>query len=345
MGIKQLSKLIKEKCAKAIICRKFGYYDSSKIAIDASLSIYQFLIAVRSDGSVLGFGDTTTSHLIGMFYRTIRIVESGITPVYVFDGKAPAMKTEELKKRLEKRQKAEKLHEIAKELEDKKEMEKQDKRTTKVTETHVAECQKLLKLMGIPFVTAVSESEAFCSFLCKKGYVDGVATEDMDALCFGTPILLRNMNAAKSKKLDIDEYNLKMVLKELDLSMDQFIDLCILMGCDYCDTIKGIGYKRAFDLIKKYGSIDEILKNETLEMPENFDYCNARRIFNELSEMGDPGNFFIDYDSIDQAGLVDYLCKEKGFDETRVLKGVEKVMKTQKRGNQTKISDFFTKKK
>lgn len=101
-----------------------------KIAIDASMCIYQFLIAVRQDGNVLQNedGETTRyihcktdtlttvkmlllvkriepklpfvlhiSHLMGMFYRTIRMLEHGIKPVYVFDGKPPQLKSSEVR--------------------------------------------------------------------------------------------------------------------------------------------------------------------------------------------------------------------------------------------------------
>ena len=58
------------------------------------MSIYQFLIAVRQkDGELLtNESGETTSHLMGFFYRTIRIVENGIKPAYVFDGKPPELK-------------------------------------------------------------------------------------------------------------------------------------------------------------------------------------------------------------------------------------------------------------
>ncbi|KAM0681806.1 Elongation of fatty acids protein 2 [Glugoides intestinalis] len=344
MGIKQLSKLIKEKCKKAIITRKSQYYSSSKIAIDASLALYQFLIAVRSGGSTLGYGDSTTSHLVGIFYRTIKMVENGIVPVYVFDGKAPAMKAIELQKRSERRQKAEKEMESAKLDNDQEEAEKHKKRTVKVEETHVNDSKKLLKLMGIPFVDAASESEAYCAFLCKQGAVKAVATEDMDALCFGTPILLRNMNASQAKKLDIDEYRLEFVLKELELTMDSFIDMCILMGCDYCDTIKGIGYKRAYELIKNHGTIEKIIEFERLEVGENFDFQSARNIFKELSSVGESESFEIMYDEIDKEGLIEFLVGEKGFDEQRVINGIEKIIKARKTGNQTRLDCFFNKK-
>ena len=49
---------------------------------------FQFLIAVRTEGAQLTSADgETTSHIMGTFYRTIRMVDNGIKPVYVFDGK------------------------------------------------------------------------------------------------------------------------------------------------------------------------------------------------------------------------------------------------------------------
>ena len=95
----------------------------------------------------------------------------------------------------------------------------------------------------------------------KKGIVYAVATEDMDALTFGAGIMLRNLNSRESKKLPIVEINLQAALSELELTMSQFIDLCILMGCDYCDTIGGVGPKRALSLIKEHGSIEKIIEN------------------------------------------------------------------------------------
>lgn len=343
MGIKQLAKLIKEKAGRAIVPRKFQYYSSSKIAIDASLSIYQFLISIRSDGANLGFGDSTTSHLSGIFYRTIRLVEAGIVPVYVFDGPAPAKKVHELKKRLERREKASRQLEEATLLGDKENMERHEKRKVKVEQGHIDDCKKLLTLMGIPHVTAVSEAEAYCAFLCREGCVQGVATEDMDALCFGAPLLLRNMNAAQSKKLDIDEYSLQTVLSGLGLSMDAFVDLCILMGCDYCETLKGVGPKRAYDYIKKYGTIENTLENEKLELPEAFEFKEARAIFNELSTIGEPQEFKIEYDNLSKAELLKYMVDEKGFDPVRIENGIDKIIGAKNRKNQLKLEAFFAK--
>ena len=104
MGIKGLAKVIADQAPLALKENEIKAYFGRKIAIDASMSIYQFLIAVRQNGQVLATeSGETTSHLMGMFYRTIRMVENGIKPVFVFDGKPPEMKSGELEKRTERR--------------------------------------------------------------------------------------------------------------------------------------------------------------------------------------------------------------------------------------------------
>lgn len=163
------------------------YFVCRKVAIDASMSLYQFLIAVRQDGGAQLTNESgeTTSHLMGMFYRTIRMVDNGIKPVYVFDGKPPQMKAGELEKRKEKRDEAQAALDKAKEEGNMEEVDKQNRRLVKVTKEHVADVKVLLKHMGIPYVEAPCEAEAQCAELVKAGKVYAAGTEDMDALTFG----------------------------------------------------------------------------------------------------------------------------------------------------------------
>lgn len=97
MGIHGLTKVIADHSPKALKENSISQYFGRKIAIDASMSIYQFMIAVRSEGNMLTNSEgQSTSHLMGMFYRTIRMVENGIKPLYVFDGKPPNLKSGEV---------------------------------------------------------------------------------------------------------------------------------------------------------------------------------------------------------------------------------------------------------
>ena len=117
--------------------------------------------------------------------------------------------------------------------------------------------------MGVPVFDAPCEAEAQCAELAKAGKVFATATEDMDALTFRTPKLLRKMTFAatgKGQKQTVVEIDLERVLQGLRLSHEEFVDLCILCGCDYCSSIKGIGPKTALKLIREHKSIENIVK-------------------------------------------------------------------------------------
>ena len=106
MGIKGLNAIISEHVPSAVRKSDIKAFFGRKVAIDASMSLYQFLIAVRQqDGAQLSTeSGETTSHLMGMFYRTLRMIDNGIKPCYVFDGKPPILKAHELGKRADKRE-------------------------------------------------------------------------------------------------------------------------------------------------------------------------------------------------------------------------------------------------
>ena len=112
MGINGLMKLLSEECPGAIKEQEMENYTGRKVAIDASMAMYQFLIAVRTTGGqqqamLVNEAGEVTSHIQGMFNRTIKMMSTGIRPVYVFDGKPPQMKGGELAKRMAARAKAE----------------------------------------------------------------------------------------------------------------------------------------------------------------------------------------------------------------------------------------------
>ena len=93
------------------------------------------------------------------------------------------------------------------------------------------------------------------------------------------------------------------------------MDLCILLGCDYVDKIRGIGPKKAIELVRKHGSIEEILKHlDTTKYPppENWMFSEARRLFN-TPDVTPAAEVELKWDKPDEEGLVAYMCGEKGF--------------------------------
>ncbi|SRR6266404_2962583 len=83
----------------------------------------------------------------------------------------------------------------------------------------------------------------------------------MDTLTFNTPILYRHLTFSEAKKEPINEINLKIALEGLQMDMSQFIDLCILLGCDYLEPIKGIGPKSALKLVREFGGLAGVLEH------------------------------------------------------------------------------------
>jgi len=232
-----------------------------------------------------------TSHIQGMFNRTIRIMSGGVRPVYVFDGKPPQMKGGELAKRLARRAKAESDLAVAKQAEDVEDINKFSSRLVKVTRQHNEDCKELLRLMGVPVINAPCEAEAQCAELARKGKVYATATEDMDALTFRTPKLVRKLTFSQMKgkeKQMIMEIDFQLMLTGLDLTYEMFVDLCILCGCDYCSTIKGIGPKTALKLIKQYKTIEEVVKNLDKDKYEVPDDWLPQRILKKSLEEPEP---------------------------------------------------------
>ncbi|PIN08205.1 5'-3' exonuclease [Handroanthus impetiginosus] len=346
MGIKGLTKLLADNAPKAMKEQKFESYFGRKIAIDASMSIYQFLIVVGRTGNetLTNEAGEVTSHLQGMFTRTIRLLEAGIKPVYVFDGQPPDLKKQELAKRFSKRADATEDLSDALETGNKEDIEKFSKRTVKVTKQHNEDCKKLLRLMGVPVIEAPSEAEAQCAALCKADKVYAVASEDMDSLTFGAPRFLRHLMDPSSKKIPVMEFEISKVLEELNLTMDQFIDLCILSGCDYCDSIRGIGGMTALKLIRQHGSIENILENinkERYQIPDDWPYQEARRLFKEPSVCTDDDQLELKWTPPDDGGLISFLVNENGFNSDRVTKAIEKIKAAKNKSTQGRLESFF----
>ncbi|KAL7527682.1 hypothetical protein ACHAWF_007160 [Thalassiosira exigua] len=286
MGIKGLAKLLSDESPDSIRDVPLSSLHGRKIAVDASMAIYQFLIAVRSGGpnaaaTMLTNADgETTSHVQGIFNRTIRFIAEGIRPVYVFDGKPPQFKSGELLKRREKREKAEVALKAAEEKGDVDEQDKQSKRLVRAGKKENEDCIRLLGLMGVPVIRAPCEAEAQAAALARAGKVYATATEDMDALTFRTPIQVRKMTFANASKADVQQISYDKAVAGLGLTHDQFVDLCILLGCDYCDTIRGIGPKTALKLIREHGDIETILKHVNREkyvVPDGYEPAEAKK--------------------------------------------------------------------
>ncbi|XP_022864590.1 flap endonuclease 1 isoform X1 [Olea europaea var. sylvestris] len=166
----------------------------------------------------------------------------------------------------------------------------------------------------------------------------------MDSLTFGAPRFLRHLMDPSSKKIPVMEFEVSKVLEELNLTMDQFIDLCILSGCDYCDSIRGIGGQTALKLIRQHGSIEHILENinkERYQIPEDWPYQEARRLFKEPSVHSTDEQLELKWTAPDEEGLISFLVNENGFNSDRITKAIEKIKAAKNKSSQGRLESFF----
>jgi flap endonuclease-1 len=221
--------------------------------------------------------------------------------------------------------------------------------TIKIDKKMIEDAKKLIQLLGIPVIEAPSEAEATCSIMAKDKVCYCACTEDMDTLCFGCPILIRDLSNKDDNVIQID---LDLVLKGLNLNMDEFIDLCILCGCDYCSRIEGIGAINAYKLIKEHKNIEGVLKyaekynkdsshkKKMIYNLETFNYEVARKLFKE-PDVVDTKNIKLEFKKPDFNGLKEFLVKEKNFSESRIDNAIKRLDVAKSKASQSRLDSFF----
>lgn len=318
------------------------------VAIDAMNSLYQFLAIIRQrDGQPLRDSrGRVTSHLSGLFYRTTNLVELGIRSVYVFDGEPPKLKRRTVRERIELRAEAAKEWEAALEAGDVEGARKFAQRAGRLTDEMIAGSKKLLDGMGVPWVQAPSEGEAQAAHLVQRGDAWAAGSQDFDSLLFGAPLLVRNLAITGRRKLPgKDAYvevspelmQLETALKELGITREQLVDIGILVGTDYNEGIKGIGPKKALDLVKKHGSMENILRTELAEKFE-VDPLEVREIFLKPNVID---KYKVRWGEPDQEKIKKFLCGEHDFSDARVQGAIDRLLKGKGEREQIKLEQWF----
>lgn len=321
----------------------FSRFKSMTIAVDASLITHQTVIAMRSTGKDLkNSRGELTSHLHGLFYKILIFAQNQMVPIFVFDGKAPKIKNKTITKRRQQKEEAEKILEQLTDSED-EEYIKNFKQTFRPSKENMKEAQIMLDLMGIPYIVAPEEADVVCSWLTSrsnsngKKYAKGVCSDDSDMLAFGASYLFKDMLKFMSKNKPVTVINLKRTLEGLKLSYEQFTDLCVLLGCDYCETIKNIGPKSAYKLLTKYGSLEDVVKVLRESKPDSVDaesigcMTEARNYFrNALAQLDNSKDFTITDNQLylrqyQYEELMDFMCVKHGFDAEKIQKGVDRL--------------------
>lgn len=203
----------------------------------------------------------------------LNILQSGVYPVFVFDGPSPQDKQGEKAKRIETKIKskntyqqmlsdARSSHDVLDSRVDLTVLRKECIKAYSIPHEEYEYAMYFLQSLGFNVFKPNCEAEKFCSMLCIEGLVSGVYSSDTDNLAYGCPLWISDIDIG----IIGEDYCTKMtyiqyenMLQHLAITKETFTDLCIMHGCDYNERIKGIGPVKACNLILECGNIDNMV--------------------------------------------------------------------------------------
>ena len=326
------------------------------VGIDAYVMLYQFLARIRQEE--MGGAQFTdalgreTSHLIGLFYRSVALLEEKIKLVFVFDGEPPEFKRAELERRANLKQQAEEERLKALEEGDEERAAMLAQRTVRIDEHVLTDTKKFLDLMGIPYLTAKHDAEAQLAAMAQKGVISVVASQDYDTFLFGAPTIVRNLTISqvrtvKGQKKSVvpEKLYLDEVLKELAISREQLIYAGMLLGTDFNKKIPKVGPATAIKLVREYPNWNDLLQevttkylSETEKIDEYFQ-ANPATIINYFMQPPyvEPSSH-LHFRRMNIEGITQFLVEEHNFDKIRVEQRLKKISAMQK---QKSLESFF----
>lgn len=318
------------------------------VAIDAFNTLYQFLSIIRGDtGDLLKDNrGRVTSHLSGLFYRNVNLIEAGIKLLYVFDGEPPKLKRAEIQRRKDIKEVAAQKYEEAIQKSDFVLAKRYASATAHLDQEMVEDSKKLLDLMGIPWVQAPSEGEATAAHLTSTGTVDYAGSQDYDSLLFGAARLARNITISGKRKLPGRNFRIDVVpetiilgevLSSNQITRDQLIEVGMILGTDfnYAD-FKGIGPVTALKLVKRHGRLEDIPE---LKGKINFDPEEIREIFLH-PRVADAKPDAVQNKPPQEDKIMGFLVSEHAFSEERIKSSLARIAVKKEQESQS-LEEWF----
>jgi len=309
MGIKNLNKLLKNRCPEVFEEIHLSEYAYKKIAIDLTLFLCKFK-SIQGDNWLSAFINLVVS-----------LRRNEIHCVFIYDSGSPIEKAGEKEDRQENREKMKKrINEIEESLQiyyktgeikdilmelnnkekkklspQKRVMKNEEEFDIKIVEEKFKKMQnyiwtitkedfdltkQLFDILCIPYYDSPMEAECMCADLAKTGRVSAALSEDTDVLAYLSPVFLTKINTSNDTCVRIE---IKNILEALDITKEQFLDLCILHGCDYNKNIPRIGGETAYKYLKKYGSIEGIKENLKIDI-SILNHVRTRELFTNYEQ-------------------------------------------------------------
>jgi flap endonuclease-1 len=201
--------------------------------------------------------------------------EKDIEPIFVFDGERLDEKQEECVKRREAFVVALTKFRMKPVIVNNEEMEVE--RTcigTKPLHEDYKALKIALEMFDIKTAVAQYEAEALCSHLVRQGQASAVLTEDSDAFAYLSNTVILKWNSENESVVLMDQ-----VMKDFQLNPEQFQDLCVLLGNDFNERIKGMGPVKALNCIKHHGTLEKFIEKTQIALTISEKLYKSQKIF------------------------------------------------------------------
>ncbi|KAL8738531.1 MAG: hypothetical protein Q9181_000691 [Wetmoreana brouardii] len=254
MGISGLLPLLKS-IHKPCNLKKFA---GQTIGVDAYGWLHRGTVACAID---LALGKPTTKFVDFSMHRVRMLIHFGVIPYLVFDGDYLPSKAATEKERAKRREESKKvgleLHRLGKLSQAHLELQK----AVDVTPEMARQLIEELKKLGVQYVVAPYEADAQLAYLEKQGIIDGILSEDSDLLVFGAKCLLTKLDQyGDCIEISRGDFTACREISLVGWTDAEFRRMAILSGCDYLASINKMGLKTAYRLVRKYKSIEKILR-------------------------------------------------------------------------------------
>ncbi len=307
MGIKNLHKFLKKHCENIYVEKHLSHYAYKTVAIDTSLYMYKFK-ACYANGWLTSF-----INLVSMLRKY------NIHCIFIYDNGCPKEKIQEREKRSADRDRLQEkvdmiqshlddyyntghISELLKTISNKDTPDKVKRLLTgerfdiKAVEKHLRKVQsqiihvtkrdfdltrELFDILNIPYADAIEEAEKTCAQLCVEGKVDFVLSEDTDVLVYRTPLFLTKLDMSADTCMEID---INTLLETIEMTYEQFRDLCIMCGTDYNTNIPRVGAETAYNALIEYKSIEGIAENISKMDTSILNHERVRELFSFTDE-------------------------------------------------------------
>lgn len=310
MGVRFLNTLIKRKAPSALKYVSLSQYSGNTIVIDTSIYIHKYL--------------ASNSLMESMYFMISQFKYLNITPVFIFDGVAPAEKKGVLNARASVRENALEQYNRLDTLLHKSEivgaiaepatsstasaaysvdcgcecpeqirrrMQSLKRRFMRISNFELNELKRLMREFGVQYIESDGESDLLCAYLVKCGFAQVCMSDDMDLFLYGCPVVLRHVNIWHSTGV---EYTLDTILRDMAVSLHGFQMVCILSGTDY--TSNGGGESEIdTDTGSKQPTRNLKFRVYLSELVESYQEYQEDRVLDDETEQYQFDNAFYDW--------------------------------------------------